>query len=189
LVIMRLAKPSENSLRARRGFTLMEMMVVLVLIAILTAMIIPEMKGTFEDALLRSTGRELVNVIELASSRAISLNQTLRLQLDSASGRYEIDRRSREVTTEDFVPLKDVAGSKGQLDKRISVQIFESSGDSADAAGMEMPAANPEAGLVFYPDGTADGATVLLKDRAGFRLELRVSAITSRVTILEPTRK
>src|SRR5262249_50314579 len=40
------------------AFTLVEMMVVVVLIAILTAMIIPEMKGTYEDAFLRSTSRE-----------------------------------------------------------------------------------------------------------------------------------
>src|ERR1022692_2607980 len=33
------------------GFTLIELMVVIVLIAVMTAMIIPEMKGTFEDAL------------------------------------------------------------------------------------------------------------------------------------------
>ena len=162
-------------------------MVVLTLIAILTAMIIPEMKGTFEDALLRTTGRELVNVIELASSRAISLNQTVRVRLDIASGRYQIECQSRAGAVQDFEPLKGVSGSNGSLDKRISIQIYGATGDSADASGGAVtPDFNHEPALTFYPDGTADGATIALKDRAGFRLELRISAITSRVTILEP---
>ena len=40
------------------AFTLIELMVVIVIIGIMTAMMIPEMKGTFQDALLRSTSRE-----------------------------------------------------------------------------------------------------------------------------------
>ena len=50
---MRLKNSNANF---RRAFTLMELVVVVVIIGIMTALIIPEMKGTFEDALLRSTG-------------------------------------------------------------------------------------------------------------------------------------
>jgi Tfp pilus assembly protein FimT len=168
----------------------MELMVVVALIGILTAMIIPEMKGTFEDTLLRSTGRDVVNVIELASSRAISLNQTLRVRLDAVSGRFEIERLRREGVTEDFVPLKDLAGAKGNLDKRISIRIYELTEDSTEAsAGAATFEPSPEPALAFYPDGTADGAMIVLKDRAGFRLELRVNAVTARVTIREPARE
>src|SRR5271157_5483938 len=49
-----------------RGFTLLELMVVIVLVGILSAMIIPEMKGSYGDALLRATGRDLVSVFGLA---------------------------------------------------------------------------------------------------------------------------
>ena len=66
------------------AFTLIELMVVMVLIGIMTAMILPEMKGTYEDALLRSTSRELVSVCSLASSHAVSVNQAYRLRLDGA---------------------------------------------------------------------------------------------------------
>ena len=184
---MQPAQSFRNRISARSGFTLVEMMVVVVLIGIMTAMIIPEMKGTFEDALLRSAGRDLVNVIELASSRAISLNQTLRVRLDAVGGRYQVERLQREGVMEDFVPLKDLAGSKGNLDKRISIQLYGLAGETAEASpGDEAFVPIPEQALTFYPDGTADGAMILLKDRAGFRLELRVNAVTSRVTIREP---
>src|SRR5690242_12073923 len=58
-----------NGCRACSAFTLLEIMVVLVLIGILTALILPEMRGTYEDALLRSTSRQLVNAFNLAYSR------------------------------------------------------------------------------------------------------------------------
>ena len=57
----------------RSGFTLMELMVVLVLIGVMTAMILPEMRGTYEAALLHSTGRELANVLGIAYSRAVTV--------------------------------------------------------------------------------------------------------------------
>jgi type II secretion system protein H len=172
---------------AERAFTLIEIMTVLAIIAIVTAVVVPEMKGTFEDSLLRSTGRELVNVIELASSRAISLNQTIQLKLDPATGHYQIERQMREGAGEEFVSLKDVAGSSGNLDKRIVLKIQTLGGDADgltdDAA---PPGENQDEGLVFRPDGTADRALIALSDHAGFRLLLRINPITSRVTIGEP---
>ncbi|HEX3800345.1 MAG TPA: GspH/FimT family pseudopilin [Verrucomicrobiae bacterium] len=183
-------KPScFESTNASGAFTLIEIMVVVVLIAILTAMIIPEMKGTFEDTLLRSNARELVNVVELASSRAVSLNQTLRVKIDPGTGDYEVEKKQRQGLIEDFAPLEDVSGSKGKLDKRITVQVYETP-ETQPEPGAEseasLPMPSPDSTLTFYSDGTADGAMVLLKDRSGFQLPLRLNAITSRVTIGEP---
>src|ERR1041385_3078026 len=75
-----------------RAFTLVELMTVIAIVGIMVAMIIPEMRGTYEDALLRSASRDLVNVFEIASSRAISLNQLHRVALDTQSGRYVVER-------------------------------------------------------------------------------------------------
>ena len=101
-------------LERSRGFTLLELMVVLILIGIMSAIIIPEMKGSFQDALLRSTSRELVTVFNLASSRAISINQLHRVRLDRNSGRYVVERRAQENEQADgFVPAREIPGSEG----------------------------------------------------------------------------
>ena len=68
-------RPELSSRRNRAGFTLIELMVVITIIGIVTAVMIPEMKGSYQDALLRSTSRELINAFDLAYSRAVSLNQ------------------------------------------------------------------------------------------------------------------
>src|SRR5205823_2458156 len=173
------------------AFTLIELMVVLVLIGIMTAVLLPEMRGSYEDALLRSTSREIINACHLSYSRAVSLNQVHRLRLDEHTGRYFVEKRIRETDLGgDFVALKDVPGSEGKLDTRISIQIWPVEEEPMPAAG-ESPAPAPptepvpqvsaaDEGITFNPDGTADGLEIRLRDRDGFRLGLRISPVTAR---------
>ena len=179
-----------------RAFTLLELVVVLAIISVLTAMIVPEMRGSYEDALLRSSARKLISVFELAYSRAVSLNQMHRVRLDSISKRYFIEQRSRGGETLDgFVPLRDVSEAEGTLDPRISFQLQQprpeltDEGNPESAPAQENDRSMPvfDEAIAFYPDGTADGMEVLLLDRAGFQLRLRINPTTARVHILEKT--
>ena len=144
------------------------------------------MKGTYEDALLRSTARELINTFELAASRAVSLNQNLRLELDATQNRYVITRRKGAGRMEEFVPLEDVKGSEGQLDKRITLEILRQGQETSEGVdAINTVSEGMSDGILFHPDGTADAAMILLKDRAGFQVGLRINPITGRVNILE----
>lgn len=178
------------------AFTLVELMVVLVLIAILSAVIIPEMKGTYGDAVLRSASRELADAFDIASSRAVSLNQLHRVRLEPETGHYLIEQRVRETDTGDeFAPVKDVPESEGTLDQRISVQLRTADQTLTTDAPEEAPSANegnftqPVDAISFYSDGTADPAEVVLRDKDGFRLALRINPITSRVRVIELERE
>lgn len=180
----------------RNAFTLVELMVVIVLIGIMSAMIIPEMRGTYEDALLRSTGRDLVNAFSIASSRAVSLNQLHRVRLDPKTGSYIIEKRVRENAQggDEFAPLTDVSEAEGKLDTRISIQVRKADdsqpGSPQDSASNQGNEAGPSAAAIsFYSDGTSDAVELLLRDRQGFRLALRINPITSRVKILELERE
>lgn len=170
-------------------------MVVVVLIGVLSAVIIPEMKGTFEDVLLRSTSRELVDVFSMASSRAISLNQLHRVRLDPHTGRYVMEKRVRENPDGDeFAPVKDVPGSEGVLDTRIAIQVgrpgeLSPAPQDAPAAEEDLAPQPPIEAIAFYPDGTADATELQLRDRQGFRLALRINPITAHVQIVEMERE
>jgi prepilin-type N-terminal cleavage/methylation domain-containing protein len=176
----------------RNAFTLIELMVVIVIIGVLTAMIIPEMKGSFQDALLRSTSRELVDVFNLAYSRSISLNQIRRVRLDEKTGRYLVEKRMMENGQENFVPVNDTPNDKGELDSRITIEFRSPAEKTADAnAQVETVASSDDSSadkmiVNFYPDGTATAGEILLRDRQGFKLILRINPITARVHIIEP---
>jgi type II secretion system protein H len=179
--------------RSQEAFTLIELMVVMLLMGILSAMILPAMKGTFGDALLRSSGRDLVNVFSLAYSRAVSVNQIHVVRLDQQNRKYTVERRVHsQGKRQEFTPLKDVAGSSGQLDARIEIELRKQDppapGDGALQA--EQPAAQDQTRsqantVAFYPDGTADAAEVVLRDQAGYGLRLRIDPITARVEVFE----
>ncbi len=183
---MRLVFPRQA---AKLGFSLVELMVVLVLVGIMTAAIVPEMKGTYENALLRATSRRLVDSFHLAYSRAVSLNQPHRVRFDRMSGRYFIEASGEHG----FARARDISGGEGSLDRRIAIEFRKQDDAPAFAREQEISAASEEDletrrkgdGFTFYPDGTAEGGEVVLRDRDGFRLALRINPVTARVQIVE----
>jgi type II secretion system protein H len=190
--------PGSANTKRRNAFTLIELMLVCLLVAILTAMIIPEMRGSYQDALLRAASRKLVAAFDLAYSRTVSLDQVNRVRLDPETRRYVVEKRVQDGEQASFVALKDVSGGEGELDSRISVQVRNPSDDltnEAPEAASAQPLASDLAGpesddaIAFYPDGTADGREVILRDRDGFGLALRVNPITARVNIVELERQ
>lgn len=135
---------------------------------------------------------------DLAYSRAVSLNQVDRVRLDPNTSRYVVEKRVEDQGQESFVALKDVPGGEGELDSRISAKIRNLGGDLSNEAPEAAPTdssvndlPNPQSDdmISFYPDGTADGREVILRDRDGFGLALRINAITARVNIVELERQ
>ena len=177
------------------GFTLMELMVVVVMIGIMTALIIPEMKGTYEDALLRSTGRKLMSVIQLANSRAITRSQIQRVRIDSKDGRVSIEGGSAKGQANNA--SNDLPGGDGKLDTRITIEIKQAGEESSESPGAatsfvsgdDVGKRSSEQTITLYPDGTADAVEIVLRDREGFRLGLRINPITARVQSLDLQRQ
>jgi hypothetical protein len=166
---------------------------VVAVIGILTAVMLPEMKGSFQDALLRSAGRDLVDTCDLTGSRAVSLNQVRRVRLEESAGRYVVEKQAQPDGGDDFVPVDDMPASHGELDSRISLEFRPpgeglSTGDAAGGSPAESAAPRPVS-IAFYPDGTADAGAIVLRDRQGHQLLLRINPVTARVRVEDVTRE
>src|SRR5436190_21409792 len=114
------ARMKSVSGRDHAGFTLMELLVVCLLIAVMAALIVPEMKSSFEDALLRSSARKLVDVFSLAYSRTVSVSELHRVRLDKNSGQYVIERQDGDGQEDsDFEPSSVIAEGRRTVTRRI----------------------------------------------------------------------
>jgi len=169
---------------AAPGFTLIELMVVIGLLGILSVMIIPEMRGSMQEAALRSAGREMVDALGLARSQAIATLRIHRVRWVEEENRYLIEgetERDSGSRDSDFAARPELLGAQGALDHRVKLRLrLEPSAEPAPSTPREAQPSDSQS-VAFYPDGTADSAEMLLEDRDGFRLVLTVLSATARV--------
>jgi Tfp pilus assembly protein FimT len=144
------------------------------------------MRGTFEDALLRSSARELMSGLGLASSRAVSLNQAHSFVFDRAANEFTV--RAREQAPAADAESKPWIEAR-KLDERVTVEIRDPSETPAEIQGEEyVPSAEREPKIEqdvinFYPDGTSDRREIILRDRNNVELALRINPVTGRVRV------
>jgi type II secretion system protein H len=173
----------------RNAFTLIELMIVILLIGVLTAVIVPEMKGSYQGALLRAASRELVSAIQVASSRSVSFGKEHRLRLNRTDGKYVVEKQVGRRGADTYVPLRDIPGGEGEWDARIKVEVRKGGGFSADSnndiAVVDAGETASEDSISFFPDGTAERVEIVLQDRDHFRLALRIDPVTAHARVVE----
>ena len=79
-----------NCKNNHHGFTLLEMMIVVVLVGILAAMAVPSFVRTFPRLKARAEARNMLNLVRTARSRAISENSQYGVYFNTARRQYVI---------------------------------------------------------------------------------------------------
>jgi prepilin-type N-terminal cleavage/methylation domain-containing protein len=81
--------PPRAPLHARRAFTLVEILVVVVILGVTAAIIVPQI-GNRDDLRCTSMARVLMSDLMFAQSRAVSMQKPHYVRFDTAAGRYEV---------------------------------------------------------------------------------------------------
>lgn len=74
------------------GFTMIEMVVTVSILAILIAIAVPSMSGWLANNRVRTTAQSLLNGMQLAKAEAIRSNQRVRFSLDGTGGAWTVRR-------------------------------------------------------------------------------------------------
>ncbi len=139
----------------KRGFTLLELVLVTALILVFSSLAFPRLQGTYQNLELRNKALSLQKLIEMAQHRAVTHRSTLKMDTPE---RGEFIRMSQMDKSGTYNPIEDKFFRRLNFKEPWSVQM------------------DPKE-IFFYPDGTSDSGEILLsfKDINSFKLTIQAS--------------
>ena len=160
-------------LRSRRaGFTLVELVLVMLVIAIVVAIVAPSFRGSARGRRTGDTARQVISLSHYARTQAVSLGKTYRLNFDLDAGTYWLTTR-----------LYDAFENPGtEFGRTFSI---------ADGVRMECDIQPQQDGLYveFNPTGRTDPATIrLIDDQDGSMTIVACESATELFHILDDGR-
>ncbi|MEE8453028.1 MAG: prepilin-type N-terminal cleavage/methylation domain-containing protein [Thermoguttaceae bacterium] len=186
-----------------RGYTLLELIIVLALIAAIAALSLPAMRGPMDKSELRSAAKELCNRLALARLDAIEAGAAYQFRFEPAGRRFEVARRTAS-TTATSLPFRSSAANvlgttvnapepsppvMGDLSDGLS--FFGQTTDASSAVDrlldplLSEPAADTAAWstpIVFYPNGRSSDARIRIRGQRGFYVDVTLRGLTGTAT-------
>jgi general secretion pathway protein H len=143
----------------QQGFTLLEILVVLVIGVLLVALVPPLLSGMSGATELRGAARQLAAGLRNARNEAVTRQREAILTLDLAQRRFAVSGDPREITLPDGLALK----------------LYTARSELLDAA---------TGNIRFFPDGSSTGGAITV---SGPKLAYRVNVdwLTGAIAIVE----
>ena len=142
-----MAAPGFPPRRSARGFTLIEIVVVVALIAVLTGIIAAVISGGLGSAKVRAASKDLVAALRSTRAAAVVGRESQVLVLD-------VERRAYRVPGRDWV----------ELPKDMEVDMLTAAQEQID---------DSQGQIRFFPDGSSTGGNIeLRRGEALWRIEI-----------------
>ena len=151
------------------GFTLLELILVMVILSTVLAMAAPSLSGFFGSRQTHDTAAQILALTQLARSQAISEGIVYRLNFDTTERTYWLTAQQAGT----FEELETGLGQIFTLPKDMVMELYDV--DEQDT----------ETFLQFTPQGTVTAGTVRLIDRRGLALEIMCPTVTESFSIIE----
>ena len=156
----------------RRGFTLVELMVVIAVIAVLATMSAPSLFHNMADYKLNGTVRAIFSTLQYARMCAASAGKEYRVRffLDNSPQGYRLEQGNNFSGSDSWAARRDYHPLPEQV--RIN--------HATDYRGTHQSGTSI---IAFNPQGTASTGGVYLKNSRGKLRSVKVSSTTGRIKI------
>jgi prepilin-type N-terminal cleavage/methylation domain-containing protein len=159
-----------NRRRLDRGFSLIELSIVVFIIAIIMAISVPSFIRSYNAAILNETGRSVITSCQLAKLNAVLRQQKVAFYID-------LDKRMIWLTQFAGTNSDDESSSVVLKTIEIPSRVWVTSVQLGD----QPPEQKGQAEATFYPNGTCDAFTVTFRGtEKGSGLAIMVDPVTCR---------
>jgi prepilin-type N-terminal cleavage/methylation domain-containing protein len=159
----------------RAGFTLAEMLIVMVIIAVLAGGVVVSLQGRHDDYALQMAAKDLAAALNCAISRSKLRSVPHRLAFYDNMKGYRVEA-VRAGTPVDFSPVEGRAGILKNLPEGVEITTVLFDGQQIDRL--------PES-FEFASNGEGFSGLIELKNRAEQVRRIRVAAKTGQVHVIE----
>ncbi len=151
------------------GFTLLELVLVMVILSTVLALAAPSLRGFFASRQTHDTAAQILALTQLARSQAISEGIIYRLNFDTRERTYWLTAQKAGA----YERLDTSFGQKFTLPKDMILELEDVDEEEDDVF------------LAFTPQGTVTAGTLRLIDRGGRALEVTCPTVTESFSIVE----
>ncbi len=148
--------------RESAGFSLFELIVVLMLLGLASAVLLPSFSGGLDSLQLEATGRDLVTRMKQARTSAISNQRVFRILLDPGDG----SQKPAYVLANDY---------------QEELRRF----DLPDDVSFQQEPGEETMIVSFYPTGRSSGGELLLRNKRGRQIHIVVDPVTGFARVLK----
>lgn len=148
------------------GFTLIEILLVVLILAVIVAAAIPRFEGTFKQMQARSCAQKIYQLALFAKERAILENSDYKLKYDSDKNKIYILKK----VGDQFKPLESRLGKSIQLRQSITLKWNRSSKE-----------------ILFTPNGESDKVEIHLNLNNNRLFTIIVGNPIGRITLKDVT--
>jgi len=160
------------------GYTLLELLVVLIIISLVSAMVVPKLVGSLNSLNIQTTAKRLASSLRYAREQAVSENTKCIALLDVSAHRLLIFFNQDELdeTSPDLLGEEGVSKARlvYELPTDVTIEKIESASGEVESSPFRID---------FFPNGSSTGAKITLRNERQKRFQITVDFITALVTI------
>jgi len=177
----------------RKGFTLLELLVVLVIISIMAAFVGPQVAGSMSTLTLKTAAKKVASSLRYARSQATSESRPYFVLFDTDKGRLTI-KTGQKATNEDTEKEaaegeQDEGRSEDMADeavkKTFKVYALPEGVRFDKVVSYKNEDTSDVFQIVFFPNGGSSGGEVLLENDRGRQYNISVDFVVGTVRLKE----